>query len=89
VSHVINFSIPNVAEDYIHRIGRTGRAEREGVALSLMSDAEAPLMRDIERLMGHSVSRFSIEGEALPPEAARPARSAAAPRRSARYGQRR
>jgi ATP-dependent RNA helicase RhlE len=48
---VINFDLPLVAEDYVHRIGRTGRAGREGRAVSLMSPADAPLFRAIERLL--------------------------------------
>jgi ATP-dependent RNA helicase RhlE len=71
VSHVINYAIPNVPEDYVHRIGRTGRAERSGVALSLMSDVEAPLMVDIERLLGRRLPRCRIDGSALPDEAPR------------------
>ena len=52
VSHVINYELPQVAEDYVHRIGRTGRAEAAGVAISLVAQEEAPLLRDIERLVG-------------------------------------
>jgi ATP-dependent RNA helicase RhlE len=50
--HVINFDLPQVAEDYVHRIGRTGRAGREGEALSLVSADERPLLKAIERLVG-------------------------------------
>lgn len=52
VSHVINFEIPNVPEDYVHRIGRTGRASAVGTAISLMCDEERPYIRNIERLTG-------------------------------------
>lgn len=48
--HVVNFDLPNVPEDYVHRIGRTGRAGRNGEACSLVSDEEKGLLRDIERL---------------------------------------
>jgi ATP-dependent RNA helicase RhlE len=50
VSHVINFELPNVPEDYVHRIGRTARAGAAGTAISLCSDDEKPYLRDIERL---------------------------------------
>jgi ATP-dependent RNA helicase RhlE len=48
---VVNFDLPLVPEDYVHRIGRTGRAGREGRAVSLMSPADAPLLREIQRLL--------------------------------------
>ncbi len=86
VSHVINYAIPNVPEDYVHRIGRTGRAERSGVALSLMSDVEAPLMVDIERLLGRRLPRCRIDGSALPDDA--PRAVAAKPAAAARSGRR-
>jgi ATP-dependent RNA helicase RhlE len=50
--HVVNFELPNVAEDYVHRIGRTGRAGANGHAISLVSDDETKLVRSIERLLG-------------------------------------
>jgi ATP-dependent RNA helicase RhlE len=49
--HVVNFDLPNVPEDYVHRIGRTGRAGNEGEAISLVSADEAKLLRDIEKLI--------------------------------------
>ena len=49
--HVVNFDLPSVPEDYIHRIGRTGRASNEGLATSLVSSDEADLLRAIERLL--------------------------------------
>ena len=49
--HVVNFELPNVAEDYVHRIGRTGRAGANGHAISLVSDDETKLVRAIERLL--------------------------------------
>jgi superfamily II DNA/RNA helicase len=51
ISHVINYDLPNVPESYVHRIGRTARAGREGVAISLVSSDEAGLLRDIEKLI--------------------------------------
>ena len=49
--HVVNFELPNVEEDYVHRIGRTGRAGRDGEAISLVSPEEEKLLRNIERLI--------------------------------------
>jgi ATP-dependent RNA helicase RhlE len=50
VSHVINFELPNVPEDYVHRIGRTARAGAAGTAIAFCSDEERPYLRDIEKL---------------------------------------
>ena len=55
VSHVINFDIPEVPESYIHRIGRTGRADRKGIAVSLVTEKERPYLRAIEALMNYTV----------------------------------
>ncbi|AHD00009.1 DEAD/DEAH box helicase [Leisingera methylohalidivorans] len=52
VSHVVNFELPNVPETYVHRIGRTARAGRTGIAISLCDREELPLLRDIEKLIG-------------------------------------
>ena len=60
--HVINFDLPQVAEDYVHRIGRTGRAGREGEALSLVSADERPLLKAIERLVGLELTPEILEG---------------------------
>ena len=60
--HVINFEIPNVAEDYVHRIGRTGRAGASGEALSLVSPDEKEYLRDIERLLGEKLSKEIVPG---------------------------
>ena len=60
--HVINYDMPNVPEDYVHRIGRTGRAGSTGDAISLVSADEAKLLRDIERLIGKAIKREEIEG---------------------------
>jgi len=61
VSHVINFELPNVAEQYVHRIGRTARAGADGIAISFVADDERPYLRDIERL-----TRQKIPLKALP-----------------------
>ena len=53
--HVVNFELPHVPEDYVHRIGRTARAGSSGAAVSLVSPDEAPLLRDIEKLLGRTI----------------------------------
>jgi ATP-dependent RNA helicase RhlE len=55
VSHVINFELPNVPEDYVHRIGRTARAGAAGTAISFCSDEERAYLRDIEKLIRRPV----------------------------------
>lgn len=60
--HVINFELPNVAEDYVHRIGRTGRAGNEGEAMSLVCIDELKLLKDIEQLMKRDIPKVVIDG---------------------------
>ena len=73
VSHVVNFELPNVPEAYVHRIGRTARAGRAGVAISLCDPSERTLLRDIERLIGSQLECETAKtGETKP---AKPARS--------------
>jgi ATP-dependent RNA helicase RhlE len=62
VSHVINFDVPGTPEDYIHRIGRTGRAERTGEAFTLVTDEDRDQVRDIEKALGKSIERRELEG---------------------------
>ena len=62
LSHVINFDLPQVAEDYIHRIGRTGRAGANGEAISLVSADEANLLFAIEDLIKQKINREEVEG---------------------------
>lgn len=59
--HVVNFELPNVPEDYVHRIGRTGRAGNEGEAASLVCVDELKLLRDIERLLGREIPKVELE----------------------------
>ena len=59
---VVNFELPNVAEDYVHRIGRTGRAGSTGAALSLVDSEEMSYLKDIEKLIKRSIVRVEIEG---------------------------
>ena len=60
--HVVNFELPNVAEDYVHRIGRTGRAGCEGEALSLVCVDEDRLLADIQRLIKREIPAEVVEG---------------------------
>jgi ATP-dependent RNA helicase RhlE len=60
--HVINFDLPNVPEDYVHRIGRTGRAGASGEAVSLVCADEIKQLVDIERLIGKHIERDYIGG---------------------------
>jgi ATP-dependent RNA helicase RhlE len=60
--HVVNFELPNVAEDYVHRIGRTGRAGAEGEALSLVCSEELEYLRGIEKLLGEKMKLGVYEG---------------------------
>ena len=59
--HVINFELPNVSEDYVHRIGRTGRAGASGEALSLVSLDEVGYLKDIEKLIGERLQPRTLE----------------------------
>jgi len=60
--HVVNYELPHVAEDYVHRIGRTGRAGNTGEAISLVSSDENKLLRGIERLINQKLKQMIIEG---------------------------
>ena len=63
--HVINYELPNVPEDYVHRIGRTARAGGSGAAISLVSPDEAPLLREIEKLLKRSLPCAPLPAYAL------------------------
>ncbi len=67
ISHVINFNLPNVPESYVHRIGRTARAGRDGVAISLVASDEMELLRDIQKLI-----RLAIPASGEAPRAVAP-----------------
>ncbi|HSH21893.1 MAG TPA: DEAD/DEAH box helicase [Candidatus Caenarcaniphilales bacterium] len=60
--HVVNYELPMVAHDYVHRIGRTGRAGADGDAISLVCVDEQPLLREIEQLLGHRIVSEVIPG---------------------------
>ena len=62
MSQVINFDVPTVAKDYVHRIGRTGRGGDMGEAITLVSADEFRLLRDIEKLINKKLERVEIEG---------------------------
>ena len=73
ISHVINFDLPHVPEDYVHRIGRTARAGSSGHAVSLAAPEEGQQLAAIERLLGSSIPRETVAGfhatlDAAPPE---------------------
>ena len=65
--HVINFELPNIAEDYVHRIGRTGRAGNEGVAVSLVCVDEHDYLFGIEKLIKQKINKIEIDGFKVDP----------------------
>src|SRR5688572_74340 len=62
ISHVVNYDVPRNPEDYVHRIGRTGRAGAEGTAVTFMSGGELAAVKDIERMLGCKLPRVSMPG---------------------------
>ncbi|HEY3342527.1 MAG TPA: DEAD/DEAH box helicase [Anaerolineae bacterium] len=62
ISQVINYDIPDTPDAYIHRIGRTGRVTREGDAMTLVTNEDTPIVRDIERTLGKSIERRTVTG---------------------------
>jgi ATP-dependent RNA helicase RhlE len=85
--HVVNFELPHVSEDYVHRIGRTARAGHDGTAISLVCVDELKLLKDIEKLLNREIKKEFIDGYAVdksiraePINKGKPARSGA-PRR--------
>ena len=60
--HVVNFDLPNVSEDYVHRIGRTGRASQDGLAVSLVCIDEMKLLADIEKLLKYQIPQVTLPG---------------------------
>jgi ATP-dependent RNA helicase RhlE len=81
--HVVNFELPNIPEDYVHRIGRTARAGEEGEALSLVCSEEIGMLKDIERLLKTRLERVVMPGYE---PSANPPREAPEPSRHARPG---
>jgi len=72
VSHVINHDLPNIPESYVHRIGRTGRAGHDGIAISFCDETESEYLSDIEKLIGKTIERVVDHewhhADAIPPE---------------------
>jgi len=62
ISHVINYDVPQQPEDYVHRIGRTGRAASTGDAYTFMSADEIAMVRTIERIIAQQIPRISVPG---------------------------
>ena len=97
VSHVINYDVPGAPEDYVHRVGRTGRAGNQGQAISIVAPVDEYALRAIERLTGQSVKRIVPESFGTPALAISPIKPPARvsprsssvrsfrPRRAARY----
>jgi ATP-dependent RNA helicase RhlE len=73
VSHVINFDVPNTPDAYTHRIGRTGRAERAGMALTFVTSEDRDWVRSTERTLGAPIPRVELNGVASPSGDRRPA----------------
>ena len=80
ISHVINFDLPHVAEDYVHRIGRTARAGASGNAVTLAAPEERLQLAAIERLVGSSIPRETVAGFDATLDVAAPARQRQSPR---------
>ncbi len=85
---VVNYELPNVPEDYVHRIGRTGRAGATGTAVSLVASEERGQLRDIERLLGRPIPRAQLPKISEPPVRPRAERPVAAEPVARRGGQR-
>jgi ATP-dependent RNA helicase RhlE len=62
ITHVVNYDVPQQAEDYVHRIGRTGRAAKEGDAFTFMAPDEIAMVKSIERVIGQPIPRISVPG---------------------------
>ena len=62
ISHVINYDVPDHAEDYVHRVGRTPRADADGDAITLVTPDDEPLVHRIEYLLGHKIERMTLPG---------------------------
>ena len=81
---VVNYDLPHNPEDYVHRIGRTGRAGASGEAISLVSESETRYLKDIEKLLGSAIESQIVPG--FEPDAAEvPAYQSRAPRGPARF----
>jgi ATP-dependent RNA helicase RhlE len=72
VSHVVNFDIPQHPEDYVHRIGRTGRANQAGDAFTLVTPEDHKKLLAIERFIGRKIERLTLDGFQVPPNGEKP-----------------
>ncbi|MBI5943566.1 MAG: DEAD/DEAH box helicase [Chloroflexi bacterium] len=88
ISHVINYDMPDTADAYIHRIGRTGRAQRTGDAFTLVTHEDNDMIRTLERIMGQPLKREVLEGfdytAPAPPKSDSGGRGRGAPREDSR-----
>ncbi|GAB1489763.1 DEAD/DEAH box helicase [Opitutaceae bacterium] len=84
VSHVINYDVPENPEDYVHRIGRTGRAQAVGDAFTLVTPENADDIRAIQRFIGQKIPELRLEGFPYAPFAARPQPAGGQPQRGGR-----
>jgi ATP-dependent RNA helicase RhlE len=82
ISHVVNYDLPHVAEDYVHRVGRTGRAGATGCAVSFCDDEERSQLRDIERLLARRIPLAQAPGPFLRGVGAQRSPSSASPRQA-------
>jgi superfamily II DNA/RNA helicase len=82
ISHVINFDLPRFAEDYVHRIGRTGRAGAAGIAISFASAGERNYLERIERFIGKKLPELQIAGHEPSTSIRKPAGRSGGPRKS-------
>ncbi|MFT3783616.1 MAG: DEAD/DEAH box helicase [Nibricoccus sp.] len=86
ISHVINYDVPENPEDYVHRIGRTGRAQAVGDAFTLVSPENRNDVRDIERFIGQKIPEMKLEGFQYEPLSARPGKPAGQQQRRHQQG---
>jgi ATP-dependent RNA helicase RhlE len=88
ISHVINYDMPDTADAYIHRIGRTGRAQRTGDAFTLVTDEDKDMIKILERIMGSPLKRETLDGfdykAPAPPRTDSGGRGRGAPREDSR-----
>ncbi len=88
ISHVINYDMPDTADAYIHRIGRTGRAQRTGDAFTLVTDEDKDMIKILERIMGGPIKRETLDGfdykAPAPPRSESGGRGRGAPREDSR-----
>jgi ATP-dependent RNA helicase RhlE len=89
--HVVNYELPNVPEDYVHRIGRTGRAGATGIAVSLVAPDEIGLMKDIEKVLRKPIPQLALphfrRAQPQPQRAAAPAQHTQPKQAQAKQGQ--